>query len=318
MSDLRFVKIGNDDSRLSSRDFRRSSYNINTFGFMYHSVKQGNGIDDITDELLSKSYKLDGDYVIVYLYDYKKDDVSLEFLKEYGGLLHNLTSANIAILTYFTKDMVANWENIYRRNGDNLKVGNYNDKDVEKEVNKLKKQYGVKNLPSLVIVKNDFLHNDVVKDLTGYNKENLYEIFTKSISYLNEHCEEDIHCIKSYLETLDNDIRSLNGIEKFTNSNYINKFINEINKKRKKNNDKKYTRDDLADALGYSDRQLRNKVNNNSFRRDEIITMGVELKISVYSLNKWLSKNGYEPLGINEEEFELIDEINSKTRKNNS
>lgn len=267
MSDLRFVKIGNDNIRFNSRDFSRGNYNTNVFSFMYNSVKQSNGIDDITDELLSKSYKLDEDYAIVYLYDHKKDDVSLDFLKEYGGLLHNLTSANIAILTYFTKDMVANWENIYRRNGDNFKVDNYSDIDVEKEINKLKKQYGVKNLPSLVIVKNDFLHNDVAIDLTGYNKENLYEIFTKLISYLNEHCEENIHHIESYFKSLDKDIRSLYGIEKFTNSNYINKFINE---KRKKNEGKKYTRNDLADALGVSDRQLRNKINNNSFRRDEI------------------------------------------------
>lgn len=309
MSDLRFVKIGNNNTRFNNRDFSRGNYNTNVFGFMYNSVKQSNGIDDITDELLSKSYKLDEDYAIVYLYDHKKDDVSLDFLKEYGGLLHNLTSANIAILTYFTKDMVANWENIYRRNGDNFKVDNYSDIDVEKEINKLKKQYGVKNLPSLVIVKNDFLHNDVAIDLTGYNKENLYEIFTKLISYLNEHCEENIHCIESYFKSLDKDIRSLYGIEKFTNSNYINKFINE---KRKKNEGKKYTRNDLADALGVSDRQLRNKINNSSFRRDEIIKMGVDLEVSVYSLNKWLSKNGYEPLGINEEEFELIYKINSK------
>lgn len=226
-------------------------------------------------------------------------------------MLHNLTSANIAILTYFTKDMVANWENIYRRNGDNFKVDNYSDIDVEKEINKLKKQYGLKNLPSLVIVKNDFLHNDVAIDLTGYNKENLYEIFTKLISYLNEHCEENIHGIESYFKSLDKDIRSLYGIEKFTNSNYINKFLNE----KRKNSGKKCNRVDLADALGVSDRQLRNKINNNSFRRDEIIKMGVDLEISVYSLNKWLSKNGYEPLGINEEEFELIDKINSKESK---
>ena len=43
--------------------------------------------------------------------------------------------------------------------------------------------------------------------------------------------------------------------------------------------------------------------------------MGVNLEILVYSLNKWLSKNGYEPLSIYEEEFELIDGIKSKKRK---
>lgn len=121
----------------------------------------------------------------------------------------------------------------------------------------------------------------------------------------------NFNCISGYFESLGKDIRIFYGIEKFTNSNYINKFINE---KRKKSG-KKNNRDDLADALGIGDRQLRNKINNNSFRRDEIIKMGVNLEISVYSLNKWLSKNGYEPLGIYEEEFELIDGINSKKRK---
>ena len=89
----------------------------------------------------------------------------------------------------------------------------------------------IKGKDILVIAKNDCLHNEVAIDLTGYNKENLYEIFTKSINYLNEHCEENFNCISGYFTSLNKDIRSLYGIEKFTNSNYINKFINEKRKK---------------------------------------------------------------------------------------
>ena len=62
-------------------------------------------------------------YTIIYLYDFRNDKVSYKFVENYGGKLHNLSSLNVTIMTYFETFMVKRWTNVHFRDEIRL-VGN--------------------------------------------------------------------------------------------------------------------------------------------------------------------------------------------------
>ncbi len=111
MSNISFIEI-------SHREERRiwTNCNRNTFGFLATVATSdvSNG-KDVTDDLLKGRYGLNSEYTILYLYDIKKDPESFEFLDEYGGQIHNITSSNINVLTYFTSGTISGWKNVYHR-----------------------------------------------------------------------------------------------------------------------------------------------------------------------------------------------------------
>lgn len=100
-----------DDYFLNSNNFN------NSFGFFFYNpiISKKNNYIDVTQEIIQKTYGLKSKFTLLYLYDIDRDKEAKKFIKDYGGNLHNKTSLQITILTYFTKQDIDSWRNIYYR-----------------------------------------------------------------------------------------------------------------------------------------------------------------------------------------------------------
>lgn len=283
MSNISFIEI-------SHREERRiwTNCNRNTFGFLATVATSdvSNG-KDVTDDLLKGRYGLNSEYTILYLYDIKKDPESIEFLDEYGGQIHNITSSNINVLTYFTSSTISGWKNVYHRET----LENEAEKDdsrVTDAIRDLKDSYNVMNLPSMVVIKKDVddKEQSFIIDMLGYKKEAIHTKFVEVINVINDNCEEDIEVIQKKLTSSKTEIKDQSLMSNFNTFNYVENLI-----KAKRKFVSGYNQQSLSAVLGITDKTLRNKRTNNSFKRDECIIIGLEFSITVDELNRLLTAN---------------------------
>ncbi len=263
---------------------------MNTFSFMTSLPKDTVDIDDVTDEIIKNTYTTECKYTLIYLYDYIRDAKSIEFLEKYGARLHNLTSANISILTFLDESITDSWKNISNRN--KLNPIDYDDQDVIRTINKLKRAFKVNQLPSLILVCNSLLKDDVSISLEGYEGKNIYDLFKEINNIVLENYEESFAKIRDKIKTANNNIKRINEIHQFNNSNFINKLLKESD----------IHQEDLSQDLCISDRTLRNKIANSNFNKEEIIFMAFKFKLDLFTLNKLLNANGRSSLGGNKRE----------------
>lgn len=248
--------------------------------------------NDVTFDILKGRYSLNSKYSIIYLYDVYNDDLSYNFLNIYGGKLHNESSLFITILTYFTEPMIKRWENVQYRNI--IEPSEEREVKVINNINKLREIYKVKNLPALIVVKQDEDNEEsFVIDLSNYkNADGLYKTFSETINIVNNNCEEEFDKIAI----------KLNGISVSKNNNFSNinlsNYIYDLVKSESRNRRSHYTQEDLAEDLGICVRTLSNKRSENSFTRDECLYMGLKFGIDIPELNILLDINNHLRLGL--------------------
>lgn len=296
MNNLKFIEIKNNKREKDNFSYENGSHiRFNTLSFMTTLPKDTIDIEDVTDEIIKNTYTTNCKYTLIYLYNYICDAKSIEFLEKYGARLHNLTSANISILTFLDEGITDSWKNIANRN--NLNSIDYDDQDVIKTINKLKRTFKVKQLPSLILVCNSLVKDDISISLEGYEKENIYDLFKEINNIVVENYEESFTKIRDKINTTNDNIKRINDIHQFNNSNFINKLLKE----------NKIHQESLSQDLCISDRTLRNKIANSSFTKEEIIFMAFKFKLDLFTLNKLLNVNGRSSLGGNKRE-EIIEQ----------
>ena len=250
---------------------------------------------DITKKMAQGKYGLKGKYSIIFLYNSEYDTESKEFITEYGWKIHNLSSANIRILTYYSERMVSNWFNVHFR--EKIKFDNSIPANMVRNIIRdLKTIYEVEKLPSIVIVKKNSEGNEEYFNvgLSGYNKEGILGIFKEIIEIINDNCEEDFSVISNKICRYNSEIKKSNNMSNISNFYYIRDLIN----KESNHCEDKYHLYNLAKELDISERTLLNKRTKNTFTRDECFYIGIRFKISSQELNRILRINNQTEIGM--------------------
>lgn len=261
-----------------------------SYGFITSTTTiQKTEVRDVTDKIAAGKYGLDTTFAIIYLYEFLEDPTSRSFLETYGGKLHNLSSANVTILTYFDEYVVSRWSNVQNR--ESIRPATRTD-GVKAEilVQKLKKAYNINSLPALVIIKQDRNGNEesFVLDAGNYNIDELYNIFKEIIDIINDHCEEDFSVIKNSIQDNTTEIDNGNYFNDYNTELFIDNLLYENNLRKC----------DLAAELGVDVKTLYNKRKNNSFTREECLYIGVRYCVPIEQLNRFLMSNRFAPLAF--------------------
>lgn len=259
------------------------NYNIpaNSFSFLVApSNEKKLVINDVTNSLGTGNYNINSEYTLLYLYELN-DNESINFLNKYGGKLHNNSSANFTIMTYFTKEMIDKWNNVMNR--DTIK-------ECDNEINAigiirdLINEYNVDSLPTLIVIKKENIKDELSFkiDLLGCNAEELFNTFKDVMEVISDNCDEKFEVIKNKIKktSIMNNNSNIQNIEL---SNYIGELI------RKQAN---YNQEDLAEELNIDVRTLRNKRKNRTFSRDECIYIALRFGLNMQVLSKLLRING--------------------------
>jgi len=252
-------------------------------------------VNNVTENVKLGQYCLKNKYTLIYLYKVFEDKESEAFISNYGGKLHNQSSSNISILTYFEPDIVDKWTNVqFRETLDIPKSENY--EYIMELVTVLKEKYKVEYLPSIIVVKKE--HGGKEKSfnisLSGYKADHIYSTFTEIIDIINDNCEEDFIVIAKEIFGSDFKLLESKNIQEMNTVNYISALM----KKYEDNHNHKYKLEDLADSLGISERQFRNKRNNNKLTREECLLLAIILCVPVKRLNDLLRLNNHVSLGM--------------------
>ncbi|MCQ2555545.1 MAG: hypothetical protein MJ171_07830 [Clostridia bacterium] len=251
----------------------------------------------VTDTLLSGHYDLKTRFTLLYLYDYMNDKNSINFVTFYGGKLHNLSSSNVTILTYYSDDMKETWSNVQHR--EKLYEGaDRNNSRLYAVTEDLKRIYRIRELPALILIMQheDGSENHLIIDIPdNFSSITLFMLFSDLINIINDNCEESFDVISEKICGPGINLQMGNHMSRLNTKNYIASLVKDKSRKT----DYPYTQSDLAYELGISERTLRNKRNSNTFTRDECIYIAVRFGISVQDLNALLRANDHAELGLN-------------------
>ena len=283
---------------IKSKVVREMNYNSPTsfgvMGFVTNSsfASKGTVKTDakvVTDKINNGNYIIDTAYTIIYLYDPIGDNFSSRFISSYGGKLHNASSANITILTYFDGSEPNKWINVQQRD----KIGNDPDCSPLRALEimeEIKELYGVQKLPSMIIIKKDKQGNEQSfnLDVSQYNiMEELYKSFREIMDTINDNCEDEFTVIEGKICGSRSKITMKNNMSIMNTHNFIKKLMS----------DNDYTEPMLAGELDIADRTLRYKMTNNTFSRNECLYIAVRFGVPIPRLNELLRENGHLDLG---------------------
>lgn len=315
MVHISLVEIKGNKTRSISRDtLSWVGSNPGTFSYIMtnYNPEVKVGIKDVTNQIEDGKYSFKTKYSIIFIYDIYSDLTSTDFLRTYGGKLHNESSANITILTYFDEFTMSRWRNVQQRE----KIG-YNPvcdtTKIEMITEQLKHAYEITTLPAMIIRKQEKDGEEsCVLDLSGYTVDALYEVFKKVMNNINDYCEEDFALLRDTIIGQNSEkVLKGNYFDTFNTYNYIGTLVRQT---------RYYNLDNLASDLGINIKTLYNKRVNDSFTRDECIYIGIKFKIGIDNLNKLLRKNYHQVLGYgdrdgiiyrciqNEDNIDTVDE----------
>ena len=289
---------------LSIMEFRQvnekptqSKYNISDmFGFVISVDKTKLQVNDITNSFYQGEYDIKTKYAIIYLYDFMNDNESKDFIAMYGGELHNKTSANITVLTYFSTDTAKKWSNVY--NEDKIRCGDdIPASKIMETINTFKNAYNVNKLPAMVIIKRDKSLNEesFILPLENFNKINIKRCFDDVIKKIDSHCGDDFSVIRDYILGPDGTIIKSKQLSNMKVQEYIKHLVDDEAKVIK------YGLDYLAVELGISTRTLYNKmhkVNSSCFTRDECFFIALRFGVSIPKLNSILRNYNHVEIGM--------------------
>lgn len=162
------------------------------------------------------------------------------------------------------------------------------DSRVTDAIRDLKDSYNVMNLPSMVVIKKDAddKEQSFIIDMLGYKKEDIHTKFVEVINVINDNCEVDFEVIQKKLTSSKTEIKDQSLMSNFNTFCYVEDLV-----KAKRKFVSGYNQQSLSAVLGITDKTLRNKRANNSFKRDECIIIGLEFSITVDELNRLLTAN---------------------------
>ena len=290
-------------SKVVEKERKRPSYSssLNSYGFMslitIDSPKYvETDVDVVTGKIYKGRYNIDTDYAIIFLYDFYTDDASREFITLNGGRLHSFSANNITILTYFDTSMIKNWSNVQQRS----KIRDDPDCDPAKAleiINELKELYEIEdNDPYIIVLKQDQDGNEqsFKVNVSDFKGDALYDVFMDIMTKINDNCEEEFNVIEGKICASRTKITMKNNMSILNTRNFVNGLIKDERKKRHI----RYTQDSLAGEIGCKSRQLRNKIGDNTFTRNECLYIGVKFGITVSELNELLRENNQLDLGV--------------------
>lgn len=292
MENLSFVelKVKKKKEKLSNENFTKDS-----FSFIDSTKDIKTEAIDITNKMANGEYNFKTKYTIIFLYEYFKDEESRNFIKFYGGKLHNRSSANITILTYYSPDM--GWDNVQYK--EKLQYDRFqNNEKIEALIKNLRKVYNVEELPAIVVVKKGSKEYCSI-NLSNYKKDDMYDAFNDFIEIINDNCEEDFSRIINKLSGSASTTNTSINSYRFNTDEFIHDLIKEEDKEYQESQISRcrYTLDNLADEMNISVKTLYNKRTKNTFTRDECFYLIIRFNQSIFELKDLLIANNHQELG---------------------
>lgn len=276
----------------------------NSFGFVCAmQPEEISKTKDVTSLFSRGRYDFKTPYFIFFLYDlYDKESVS--FIADYGGKLHNLSSSNVTILTFFEKSVAEKWRNVQQRSEIRCQE-NVDPFKVSQALNILMKRFDVSSLPSLILTKKDGDGDkSIVIPLGKTDAASTYRTFETVIEVINDSCEEDFSVLSKKLLGYDASSVQEDAYDDVANSTYVYNFLGEM---REKDGRFKFGR--LYESLGVSRKTFYNKRVNSTFTRDECLKLGIIFGLDDDALNKLLRSNDQRELSFGEKDRKVKEAI---------
>ncbi len=269
---------------------------------------EGEKRKDVTSLWSKGRYKFDTPYFLFFLYDLC-DTESFDFISHCGGLLNNLSSSNVTILTFFEKSMVNDWKNVQHRSKivcndqvDSLKT--------QATLDDLKARFNVVSLPSLILVKEE---EDGDKSLLiPFKKASpsaMYGFFENVIKIINDCCEEDFSYLSKKLLGEDAPKIEKDAFLDVGDASYLYNFLDEIREKNKS-----LGISSICDYLHVCRKTFYNKRINGTFTRDECLKLGILLGLDDANLNKLLRLNKQSDLTLSEKDLKVKEAIREEEK----
>ncbi len=281
MQDLAFIEFSK--RKTETRDFSCRESCLTSLSFITLIPNREEGlVQDVTSLWNEGAYGFESPYFLFFLYE-MDDDVSLSFLKEYGGKLNNLSSSNVTILTFFEKSMVSNWRNVQHR--EKIRCNEHlSSFQVSHSLNVLRERFKVTSFPSLILVKKEKEGDrSILIPLLSEDPASMYASFKGVIERINDNCEENFEHLSKEILGEDGRIED-DAFIRTQNQNFLDFFDD---RREEKDLDLIH----IATSLGLARKTVYNKRMNQSFSRIECLKLGILFGLNEESLNRLLRYN---------------------------
>ncbi len=269
----------------------------------FNKRKAGEDRKDVTSLWNEGCYDFDTPYFLFFLYDLC-DKESFDFIANYGGLLNNLSSSNVTILTFFEKSMVKAWKNVQHRS--KIVCGEATDSlKTASTLSDLEARFKISSLPSLVLVKKEEEGDkSILIPFKKASPSSMYGFFETIINIVNANCEEDFSCLSKKLLGEDAPKIEQDAFMDVGDASYLYNFLDEAREKKES-----LKISDICDSLHICRKTFYNKRTKGSFTRDECLKLGILLGLDDAKLNRLLRLNGQVDLTLSKKDSETRDAI---------
>ena len=255
--------------------------------------------EDVTSLWNEGCYDFDTPYFLFFLYELA-DEESYSFIANCGGLLNNLSSSNVTILTFFEKSMISNWRNVQHRS--KIVCGERTDSlKAASTLSDLASRFQVSSLPALILVKKEKSGDkSLLIPIKKANPSSMYGFFETLIGIVNSNCEEDFSYLSSKLLGEDSPKIEQDAFMDVGDASYLYNFLDEM---REGKECLKIA--DICDSLHICRKTFYNKRTKGTFTRDECLKLGVLLGLEDSKVNQLLRLNGQAGLTLSEKDLEV-------------
>lgn len=279
--ELVFVEFGPKKVKTTTvRDFQIPS---DTFSLLTRiPSKEIHNARDVTDLIDGGLYNFDTPYLALFLYD-SEDEISRKFIGNYGGSLHNKSSWNVTILTFFDLKTADKWANVQRK--DKIQISNnFSRVHDDRALNILKNQFNVKSLPALVLIDGKHDNPPLTIPLQSGDSQSLNGFFDSVFKIIDDNPDDAFPAIMRELPEVQSGRKLLNSAIK------KNSFYNYFDNLRSK---KGMELKDLQEALDVSTKTLYNKKTRVSFTREECIKLASILDLNESEIKELMQYHDY-------------------------
>ena len=251
--------------------------------------KDIHNVRDVTDLIDGGLYHFDTPYLALFFYD-SEDEMSRKFIGIYGGSLHNKSSWNVTILTFFDVETVDKWSNVQRK--DKIQIrNNFSQVHDDRALNILKNQFNVKSLPTLVLIDGKHDNPPLTIPLQPGDPQSLNGFFVSFFKIIDDNPDDAFPAIMRGLSEVQSGRKLLNSaVKKNSFYKYFGDLCSEKGVKLK----------DVQEALDVSSKTLYNKRADASSTREECLKLANILDLNEGEIKELMQYHDYRDVSLKE------------------